>query len=167
LTKVQLKEEKKLVQLLGPLVGDCLCNKPDSLALLHRKSPTQRVSTLTVCYRPHTMASNTASERKSSGSGRIDVEKSKIEHLDIPENGSIQDDPTDPIEAKRILRRIDWRLIPLLMFLYTLTFLDRVNIGNARLWNMERDLGMTGYDYNIVVLGENKALSQLYSRVGL
>lgn len=61
---------------------------------------------------------------------------------------------TDPVEAKRILRKIDWRIIPLLQFLYMLTFLDRVNIGNARLWNLEKDLGLSGYQYNIIVLGE-------------
>lgn len=61
---------------------------------------------------------------------------------------------TDPVEAKRVLRKTDWRIIPLLQFLYMLTFLDRVNIGNARLWNLEKDLGMSGYSYNIVVLGE-------------
>lgn len=59
----------------------------------------------------------------------------------------------DPVEAKRILRKVDWRIIPLLQFLYMLTFLDRVNIGNARLWNLEKDLNMSGYQYNIVVLG--------------
>jgi hypothetical protein len=63
-------------------------------------------------------------------------------------------DQNDPVEAKRILHKIDWRIIPLLQFLYMLTFLDRVNIGNARLWNLEKDLGMSGYQYNIVVLGE-------------
>lgn len=60
----------------------------------------------------------------------------------------------DPVDAKRILRKVDWRIIPLLQFLYMLTFLDRVNIGNARLWNLEKDLGMSGFEYNIVVLGE-------------
>lgn len=60
----------------------------------------------------------------------------------------------DPIEAKRILRKVDWRIIPLLQFLYMLTFLDRVNIGNARLWNLEKDLGMKGYEFNIIVLSE-------------
>ncbi|KAI5857497.1 major facilitator superfamily domain-containing protein [Durotheca rogersii] len=61
-------------------------------------------------------------------------------------------DVTDSIEAEKVLRKIDWRIIPLLQFLYMLTFLDRVNIGNARLWNLESDLQMTGYDYNIIVL---------------
>ncbi|KAL2280623.1 hypothetical protein FJTKL_12342 [Diaporthe vaccinii] len=59
---------------------------------------------------------------------------------------------TDPVEAKRTLRKIDWRIIPLLQFLYMLTFLDRFNIGNARLWNLEKDLNLTGYEYNIIVL---------------
>jgi hypothetical protein len=58
----------------------------------------------------------------------------------------------DPVEARRVVRKVDWRLIPLLTFLYTLTFLDRVNIGNARLWNLEKDLRMSGYDYNLAVL---------------
>lgn len=63
----------------------------------------------------------------------------------------------DPVEAKRILRKVDWRIIPLLQFLYMLTFLDRVNIGNARLWNLEKDLHMSGYQFNIIVLGELRA----------
>ncbi|KAI1097691.1 major facilitator superfamily domain-containing protein [Jackrogersella minutella] len=69
-----------------------------------------------------------------------------------PETPTEDEDVTNPIEAKKVLRKIDWRIIPLLQFLYMLTFLDRVNIGNARLWNLERDLNMSGYDYNIVVL---------------
>lgn len=63
-------------------------------------------------------------------------------------------DQIDPTKARAIMRRIDWRIIPLLQFLYMLTFLDRVNIGNARLWNLEEDLGLKGYQYNIAVLGE-------------
>lgn len=31
---------------------------------------------------------------------------------------------------------------------YLLSFLDRTNIGNARLAGMEEDLGMVGTDYN-------------------
>ncbi|SPO02522.1 related to nicotinamide mononucleotide permease [Cephalotrichum gorgonifer] len=76
-------------------------------------------------------------------------EKHDVVHI---EGNDGAEEAEDPIEAKRVIRKIDLRLIPLLMFLYTLTFLDRVNIGNARLWNLERDLGMSGYDYNIVVL---------------
>ena len=39
-------------------------------------------------------------------------------------------------------------LIPWLSLLYLLSFLDRTNIGNARVAHMEGDIGMTGRDYN-------------------
>jgi len=81
----------------------------------------------------------------------LDAEKQSVIHAET--SPSIANIPTeDPVEVKRILRKIDWRLIPLTNLLYCLTFLDRVNIGNARLWNLERDLGMTGNQYNIAVL---------------
>lgn len=88
--------------------------------------------------------------RSENSERRISEEKHGIDHVS---NAEMAD---DQVEVKKITRQIDWRLIPLLMGLYTLTFLDRVNIGNARLWNLERDLHMTGYDYNIVVLGKSE-----------
>ncbi|WOO84993.1 putative transporterc [Vanrija pseudolonga] len=35
---------------------------------------------------------------------------------------------------KKLLRRIDWHLIPWMTILYLMSFLDRVNIGTAKLW---------------------------------
>lgn len=53
-------------------------------------------------------------------------------------------------ETKRLLRKLDWTLLPFLSLLYLLSFLDRANIGNAKLAGLEKDLGMTGkYDYNV------------------
>lgn len=46
------------------------------------------------------------------------------------------------------MRKVDAWLIPWLCLLYLLSFLDRTNIGNARLAGMEDDLGMGGHDYN-------------------
>ncbi|OCT49698.1 putative transporter [Cladophialophora carrionii] len=55
-------------------------------------------------------------------------------------------------ERKKIDRALMWKidrwLIPWLCLLYLLSFLDRTNIGNARLAGMEDDLGMAGHDYN-------------------
>jgi len=36
------------------------------------------------------------------------------------------------VDEAKLVRRIDWRLIPWLSFLYLLSFLDRTSIGNAR-----------------------------------
>lgn len=44
--------------------------------------------------------------------------------------------------------KVDLWLIPWLCLLYLLSFLDRTNIGNARLAGLETDLGMFGHDYN-------------------
>ena len=40
-------------------------------------------------------------------------------------------DVSDVDEAK-LVRKIDWRLLPWLSFLYLLSFLDRTSIGNAK-----------------------------------
>lgn len=34
-------------------------------------------------------------------------------------------------------------------------FVDRANIGNARLAGLEKDLNLAGYDYNVVLTGES------------
>lgn len=54
----------------------------------------------------------------------------------------------DESATKKLIRKIDWRLIPFLALLYLLSFLDRTNIGNARLDTLEADLGMSGLQYN-------------------
>ena len=53
-------------------------------------------------------------------------------------------------ETKKLLRKMDKALLPFLALLYLLSFLDRTNIGNARLAKLEEDLNMTGkWDYNV------------------
>ncbi len=42
----------------------------------------------------------------------------------------------------RTLRKIAWRLIPFLMLLYLVAFLDRINVGFAAL-TMNREIGLT------------------------
>lgn len=57
----------------------------------------------------------------------------------------------DEKATKTLLRKIDWTLIPFLALLYLLSFLDRTNIGNARLAGLEEDLGMHGLQYNVAL----------------
>lgn len=63
--------------------------------------------------------------------------------------GAILD--SDGVAEKRLVRRLDYHLIPLIMLLYLFSFLDRVNIGNARLYGLEADLGMAGNDFQLAV----------------
>ena len=42
------------------------------------------------------------------------------------------------LDEAKLVRKIDWRLIPWLSFLYLLSFLDRTSIGNARVGSQIR-----------------------------
>ncbi|KAK8058065.1 MFS transporter [Apiospora phragmitis] len=47
-----------------------------------------------------------------------------------------------------VVRKLDYRIVPLVSFLFLLSFLDRSNIGNARIAGMEDDLHLDGPAYN-------------------
>ncbi|KAK1997140.1 major facilitator superfamily transporter [Colletotrichum falcatum] len=51
-------------------------------------------------------------------------------------------------EERAIRRKIDWHTVPLVTFLYLLCFLDRANIGNARIQGMRNDINIEGYRFN-------------------
>jgi len=52
------------------------------------------------------------------------------------------------VDEKKVLRKMDLRLLPMLALLYLLSFLDRGNIGNAKIEGLTDDLHMTGPQYN-------------------
>ncbi|KAI4719855.1 MFS general substrate transporter [Aureobasidium sp. EXF-10727] len=54
-------------------------------------------------------------------------------------------------QRKRVLRKVDWRLVPMLLILYLISFIDRANIGNAKIEGLVKDLHMTGTQYNIAL----------------
>ncbi|EGO25330.1 hypothetical protein SERLADRAFT_368727 [Serpula lacrymans var. lacrymans S7.9] len=70
------------------------------------------------------------------------------------DGASIQDSEKDiPIELtsqerRRILRKLDWHLLPFVSLLYLLSFLDRSNVGNAKVAGMAADLNLVGLRYN-------------------
>ena len=55
----------------------------------------------------------------------------------------------DDIEQQTV-RRVAWRLLPLVFLLYLLSLIDRVNLGFAAL-TMNRELGLTPYTYSLGV----------------
>jgi hypothetical protein len=50
-------------------------------------------------------------------------------------------------EADRVYRKLDWNLMPLIFVLYSLSVLDRANLGNARIAGMEKDIDLSGNRY--------------------
>ncbi|KAI1770424.1 MFS general substrate transporter [Hypoxylon cercidicola] len=61
---------------------------------------------------------------------------------------SIENRELDGKATKRLLRKIDCHILPIMCIICLLCFLDRANIGNARLDNLERDLHLIGLQYN-------------------
>ena len=55
---------------------------------------------------------------------------------------------TSGVNPKKTLLKMDLHLIPMLALLYLLSFLDRGNIGNARIEGLLETLHMTGPQYN-------------------
>lgn len=52
---------------------------------------------------------------------------------------------------KKTTRKIDLRLMPMLIFIYILNYLDRNNLASARLGGLEKDIGLVGNQYQICI----------------
>jgi len=57
----------------------------------------------------------------------------------------------DKAAEKKLVRKLDLLLVPVIFLLYLLCFIDRTNIGNARIAGLEKDLGLKGFEYNIAL----------------
>ncbi|KAK5153125.1 hypothetical protein LTS14_007769 [Recurvomyces mirabilis] len=55
---------------------------------------------------------------------------------------------TDPALDQRITRKLDLHILPWIFILWLLAFIDRSNIGNAKLDGLVKDLKLTGDKYN-------------------
>ena len=86
------------------------------------------------------------------GSSTMD-EKDNCTHSTIEDVkvSSFPGNEVDRAAEKRLLWKCDLHVVPILTVLFMLAFLDRINIGNARLMGLEKDLGMTGHEYNVAL----------------
>ncbi|KAJ5827622.1 hypothetical protein N7447_004385 [Penicillium robsamsonii] len=57
----------------------------------------------------------------------------------------------DKAAESRLRLKIDLYIIPTVALMYLFCFIDRANIGNAKLAGFEDDLGLEGLDYNTVL----------------
>ncbi|KAM5541464.1 hypothetical protein V8D89_005018 [Ganoderma adspersum] len=53
------------------------------------------------------------------------------------------------VSPNKVFKKLDARLLPLVTLLYLLSFLDRTNIGNAKIAGLVSDLHLTGLQYNL------------------
>ncbi|CAL1707479.1 unnamed protein product [Somion occarium] len=57
----------------------------------------------------------------------------------------------DAAEEKAAVRRLDYSILPLVTMFYLLSFLDRANIGNARVAGLQKGLHLTDHQYQVAV----------------
>lgn len=59
----------------------------------------------------------------------------------------------DDTLSKRVVRKYDYRILPLFLLINLFSFIDRVNIGNARLLGLQADLELgVGLRWNIALM---------------
>ena len=51
-------------------------------------------------------------------------------------------------EENAVIRSLDWHIMPLIFVLYSLSVLDRSNLGNARIAGMSQDINIGGNRYS-------------------
>ncbi|PKS05168.1 hypothetical protein jhhlp_008536 [Lomentospora prolificans] len=57
----------------------------------------------------------------------------------------------DPAAERKLRLKIDLAIVPTVALLYLFCFIDRANLGNAKIAGMDKDLHMKGYDYNVII----------------
>ncbi|OBT70988.1 hypothetical protein VF21_09886 [Pseudogymnoascus sp. 05NY08] len=50
--------------------------------------------------------------------------------------------------TRRILLKLDIKIIPIMALLFLCSFLDRTNVGNAKIYHMEKDINITDHQYD-------------------
>jgi MFS family permease len=69
----------------------------------------------------------------------------------MPDEDSIERSQPDSRIGKQITRKIDFGILPVLWVLFLVSFVDRGNIGNAKIAGMSQDLHLVGNRYNVAV----------------
>lgn len=69
-------------------------------------------------------------------------------------DGSLQStsfNHVDPTAERKLLLKLDLVIFPIFIVIYMLAFLDRINIGNAKIQGMVGDLDLHGQRFNVAL----------------
>lgn len=88
-----------------------------------------------------------------------DTKQGDPEHIEAVPTSSRIDDMKDyeefdysPDEEKKLVRKIDLFLLPTIWLMYLLSYMDRTNIGNAKIAGMMEDLSLTSNEYSVALV---------------
>ncbi|KAL6817608.1 MFS general substrate transporter [Trichoderma camerunense] len=66
-------------------------------------------------------------------------------------SSDFSDGPIDPKAESRLVTKLDFIIFPTFFVIYMMSFLDRINISNARIQGMVADLDLTGNRFNVAL----------------
>ncbi|TDZ13856.1 putative transporter [Colletotrichum orbiculare MAFF 240422] len=81
-------------------------------------------------------------QNSDTSSGQVETIEQALEP-----NSEIVDKATE----RAVLRKLDYRIVPMVMWVYLMNMMDRVNIGNARLFHLEDDLNLGPGQFQLAV----------------
>lgn len=86
----------------------------------------------------------------------MDKDNAQLEHvegLDDPKPaGGVEDYVPNTEEERKLVRKIDLFLLPTIWIMYLLSYMDRTNIGNAKVAGMANDLDLDSNRYSIALV---------------
>lgn len=80
-------------------------------------------------------------------SGSVNVEDANLK----TEDGFTSSFVPNPETEKRLRRQFDFRVLPLGILIYLLSYIDRTNMGNAKILGLTEDTELIGSRYNIAL----------------
>ncbi|KAI5776576.1 retrograde regulation protein 2 [Geopyxis carbonaria] len=92
-------------------------------------------------------ANDPATDPDASAKASADLQDVQVQDIDDDPDAGLSEAERERID-RELVRRLDWKLIPWLCLLYLASFLDRTNIGNAKIEGLATDLHMTPGQYS-------------------
>jgi MFS family permease len=84
---------------------------------------------------------------------KVPIESGEQSFPDTPRTGTsnYDDVPIDPKAERRLVRKLDLIIYPVFFVVYMMSFLDRINISNARIQGMVEDLNLIDNRFNVAL----------------
>ena len=95
-----------------------------------------------------TATSSTTKSRVMSLGPKMKAERGMSEEVEKGETHAVIDDHVSKALTRKLLWKLDTRILPVLALLFLCSFLDRTNVGNAKLYHLREDIHMTDHQYD-------------------
>ncbi|CAG8960098.1 hypothetical protein HYFRA_00010576 [Hymenoscyphus fraxineus] len=80
---------------------------------------------------------------------KVQAEMLEAKLAEAEKSGETELSQEDAAMTRRILLKLDFRILPVLAVLFLCSFLDRTNVGNAKTYGLEKDLEMNDHQYDV------------------